>query len=218
VAALRVLICDDHGLVRAGLRRLLEAVAEIEVIEEARSGDEAVRKARLEKPDLVLLDLVMPGRSGLEAVADILAAAPAAKILVLSMLDDPSYVRDAFAAGAAGYLLKDAADTDLLTALREVAAGRRYLHPALGVRFATGGISGTETGTDPLSGREREVLRLLAFGYTNQEIAKRLYISVRTAETHRAHIMRKLRLATRAELVHHALRIGALDPNDLPAL
>jgi two-component system, NarL family, response regulator NreC len=217
VAALRVLICDDHGLVRAGLRRLLEAEAEIDVIEEAQSGDEAVRKARLEKPDLVLLDLVMPGRSGLEAVADILAAAPAAKILVLSMLDDPSYVRDAFAAGAAGYLLKDAADTDLLTALREVAAGRRYLHPALGVRLATAGISGTETGTDPLSGREREVLRLLAFGYTNQEIAKRLYISVRTAETHRAHIMHKLRLATRAELVHHALRIGALDPNDLPA-
>jgi two-component system, NarL family, response regulator NreC len=218
MAPTRVLICDDHGLVRAGLRRLLDIEADIEVVEEAASADEAVRKARLEKPDVILLDLVMPGRSGLDAVGDIFAAAPAVKILVLSMQDDSSYVRDAFAAGVGGYLLKDAADTDLVIAVREVAAGRSYLHPALGARLASPDTSGTDVSADPLSQREREVLRLLALGYTNQEIAGRLYISVRTAETHRAHIMQKLRLATRADLVHHALRIGVLDANDLPTV
>ena len=216
MAVTRVLICDDHGLVRAGLRRLLDIEADIEVVEEAASADEAVRKARLEKPDLVLLDLVMPGRSGLDAVGDILAAAPAAKILVLSMQDDSRYVRDAFAAGVGGYLLKDAADTDLLTAVREVVAGRRYLHPALGAQLASPDTSGGGLPPDSLSGREREVLRLLALGYANQEIAKRLYISVRTAETHRAHILQKLRLATRADLVHHALRVGLLDQTEPP--
>jgi len=215
MARTRVLICDDHGLVRAGLGRLLASEADFEVVGEAASADEAVRKARLEKPDVVLLDLMMPGRSGLDAVGDIFAAAPAAKILVLSMQGDAGDVRDAFAAGVGGYLLKDAADTDLVTAVREVAAGRRYLHPALGARLASPVVS-ADLPVDPLSQREREVLRLLALGYTNQEIAGRLYISVRTAETHRAHIMKKLRLATRADLVHYALSVGGLDRSDLP--
>ena len=218
LAPTRVLICDDHGLVRAGLRRLLDLEADIEVVEEAASADEGVRKARLEKPDVVLLDLVMPGRSGLDAVGDILGAAPAAKILVLSMQDDSSYVRDAFAAGVGGYLLKDAADTELITAVREVAAGGRYLHPALGARLASPAKLATDMAMDPLSQRERQVLRLLALGYTNQEIARRLCISVRTAETHRSHIMQKLRLTTRADLVHYALAVGVLDPNDLPTV
>jgi two-component system, NarL family, response regulator NreC len=216
MARTRVLICDDHGLVRAGLGRLLASEADFEVVGEAASADEAVRKARLEKPDVVLLDLMMPGRSGLDAVGDIFAAAPAAKILVLSMQGDAGDVRDAFAAGVGGYLLKDSADTDLVTAVREVAAGRRYLHPALGARLASPVVS-ADLPVDPLSQREREVLRLLALGYTNQEIAGRLYISVRTAETHRAHIMKKLRLATRADLVHYALSVGGLDRSDLPA-
>ena len=215
MARTRVLICDDHGLVRAGLGRLLASEADFEVVGEAASADEAVRTARLEKPDVVLLDLMMPGRSGLDAVGDIFAAAPAAKILVLSMQGDAGDVRDAFAAGVGGYLLKDAADTDLVTAVREVAAGRRYLHPALGARLASPVVS-ADLPVDPLSQREREVLRLLALGYTNQEIAGRLYISVRTAETHRAHIMKKLRLATRADLVHYALSVGGLDRSDLP--
>jgi DNA-binding NarL/FixJ family response regulator len=194
------------------LRVLLDAEADIEVVEEASSADEAVRKARLEKPDVVLLDVVMPGRSGLEAVPDILEAAPKAHVLVLSMQDDPRYVREAFARGARGYLLKEAADAELVAAVREVAQGHRYVHPVLGARLATAEAEAqAKAEADPLSEREREVLRLLALGHTNQEIAKMLYISVRTAETHRAHIMQKLRLATRAELVRYALAHGLLD-------
>jgi DNA-binding NarL/FixJ family response regulator len=132
--AIRVLIVDDHALVRSGLRLMLDAEDGFEVIEEAGSAEEAVRKARLEKPDIVLLDVTMPGRSGLEATPDILEAAPKARILVLSMQDDPHYVREAFAAGASGYLLKEAADADLVQAIREVADGRRYVHPVLGAR------------------------------------------------------------------------------------
>ena len=201
---IRVVIVDDHTLVRSGLRLLLEAEQGFVVEDEAADAEEAIRLARLHKPDVVLLDVVMPGRSGIDAAPEILAAAPHAHILVLSMQDDPSYVRQAFGAGASGYLLKEAADDDLVLAVREVAAGNRYVHPALGARLAA-------AEADPLSEREREVLRLLALGHTNQEIAKLLFISVRTAETHRAHVMQKLRLSTRAELVRHAIRQGLLE-------
>jgi len=210
---IRVLICDDHGLVRSGLRLLLDGQADIHVVEEAGSAAEAVRRTRMEKPDLVLLDISMPGISGLEAIPTIRASAPKAKILVLSMHDDPSYVREAFANGANGYLPKDVADVDLVTAVREVAAGQRYVHPTLGARLASEEAAATGREANPISEREQEVLRLLALGNTNQEIAKMLYISVRTAETHRAHIMQKLHLATRAELVRYAIATGTLgDP------
>jgi len=137
---------------------------------------------------------------------------PDSKVLVLSMQDDPSYVREAFAAGATGYVLKEAADEEVVAAVREIADGGRYLHPALGARLVTAEAETRAAAeTDPLSEREREVLRLLALGHTNQEIAKMLYISVRTAETHRAHIMQKLELSTRAELVRYALSHGLLD-------
>jgi two-component system response regulator NreC len=129
------------------------------------------------------------------------------------MQEDPGYIRRAFASGASGYLLKDAADAELVQAIREVASGRRYLHPLLGAKLAEVEANGhSETEPDPLSEREREVLRLLALGHTNQEIAGQLFISVRTAETHRAHIMRKLRISTRAEIVRYALANGRLDP------
>lgn len=211
----RLLIVDDHAVVRSGLRMLLEAEADFEVVEEAGTADEAIRKARLEKPDVVLLDVVMPGRSGLDAVPDLLQAAPKSRILVLSMQDDPSYVREAFSVGASGYLLKEAADTELVQAVHEVAEGRRYVHPVLGARLAAAEAEAeARAAADPLSEREREVLRLLALGHTNQEIAKMLYISVRTAETHRAHIMQKLRLSTRAELVRYALAQGLLDEEE----
>lgn len=215
---IHVLIVDDHTLVRSGLRLLLEAEPDVLVDDEAGDAEQAVRLARLHKPDIILLDVVMPGRSGLEAAPDILQAAPKAKILVLSMQDDPSYVRQAFSAGATGYLLKEAADDELVQAVREVASGRRYVHPALGARLAAAEAEArARAEADPLSEREREVLRLLALGHTNQEIAKLLYISVRTAETHRAHVMQKLRLSTRAELVRHALRQGLLEPDGEPA-
>ena len=215
---LSVVIVDDHALVRSGLRLLLEGEDDVTVEDEGGTADEAVRLARLHKPDVVLLDVVMPGRSGLEAVPEILQAAPKAAVLVLSMQDDPSYVREAFAAGASGYLLKEAADDELVAAVREVAAGRRYVHPALGARLAAAEVEAeVRAAADPLSEREREVLRLLALGHTNQEIAKLLYISVRTAETHRAHIMQKLRLTTRAELVRYALQHGLLEEGAEPS-
>lgn len=209
---IRILIVDDHAVVRSGLRLVLEREDDLEVVGEAGNADEGVRVARLEKPDVVLLDVVMPGRSGIEAAAEVIEASGGAKILVLSMQDDPSYVREAFAVGASGYLLKEAADVELVQAIREVAAGNRYVHPALGARLAQAEVDAArKSSDDPLSDREREVLRLLALGHTNQEIAKELFISVRTAETHRAHIMRKLGLSTRADLVRYALANGYLE-------
>ena len=138
--------------------------------------------------------------------------APEATVLVLSMQDDPRYVREAFEAGASGYVLKEAADAEVVEAIREVAGGGRYVHPALGARLvAADAEERARADADPLSDREREVLRLLALGHTNQEIAKMLYLSVRTVETHRAHIMQKLRLTTRAELVRYAIDTGLLE-------
>ncbi|MFL5909687.1 MAG: GAF domain-containing protein [Gaiellaceae bacterium] len=159
-----------------------------------------------------LLDVVMPEQSGLEAIPTLLRESPDVKICVLSMQDDPHYVREAFAAGASGYVLKEAADNEVVHAVREVAAGGRYLHPELGARLvAAESDERKRAEDDPLSERESEVLRLLALGHTNQEIAKQLFISVRTAETHRAHIMQKLGLSSRAELVRYALERGLLE-------
>ena len=204
--SVRILIVDDHAVVRTGLRLLLDGEDGLETVAEAGNAREAVFEARKHKPDVILMDVVLPDRSGIEATPDVLQEAPDAKVLVLSMEDDPSYVREAFSAGASGYVLKEAADTELVTALRQVAAGERYVHPALGARMAAAEVeSAARADADPLSDREREVLRLLALGHTNQEIAKMLFISVRTAETHRAHIMQKLRLTTRADLVRYAL-------------
>lgn len=210
--SIRVLVVDDHAVVRAGLRLLLGGEEGIEAAGEAGSADEALREARRIKPDVILLDVTMPGTSGIEALPSLLEVAPEARVLILSMEDDPSYVREAFAAGAQGYVLKEAIDTEVVTAVREVAGGGRYVHPTLGARLAAAEAEArARAEADPLSDREREVLRLLALGHTNQEIAKTLYISVRTAETHRAHIMQKLRLSTRAELVRHALEQGLLE-------
>ena len=154
----------------------------------------------------------MPGKSGIEGLPALLQAVPTVQVLILSMQDDPRYVREAFEAGASGYVLKEAADTEVITAVRAVAAGERYVHPALGARLLAAEVEERKRAeADPLSEREREVLRLLALGHTNQEIAKLLYISVRTAETHRAHIMQKLRLSSRAELVRYALAEGLLE-------
>jgi two-component system, NarL family, response regulator NreC len=207
----RVLIVDDHAVVRSGLRSLLDADPGLEVVGEAGNGQEAVFQNRTLKPDVVVMDVVMPGENGIEATRRVLHERPEAKVLVLSMEDDPSYVREAFDAGASGYVLKEAADAEVVQAVREVAAGGRYVHPALGARLIEAEVQERRrVETDPLSEREREVLRLLALGHTNQEIAASLFISVRTAETHRAHIMQKLHLRTRAELVRYALEHGVL--------
>jgi DNA-binding NarL/FixJ family response regulator len=212
---IRVLVVDDHAVVRAGLRRVLDAEPDIETVGEAPSADRAVFEAMEHRPDIVLMDVVMPEKSGIEGLPALLQAVPTAKVLILSMQDDPRYVREAFAAGASGYVLKEAADTEVVSAVRAVANGERYVHPALGARLvAAEADERRRAEVDPLSDREREVLRLLALGHTNQEIAKMLYISVRTAETHRAHIMQKLRLSSRAELVRYALSEGLLEDGD----
>ena len=210
--SIRVLIVDDHAVVRAGLRLLLDAEEDIETVGEAGDAREAIFETRSTKPDVVLMDVVLGDKSGIDVTPELIHEQPQARVLVLSMQDDPRYVREAFAAGAHGYVLKEAADTELVTAVREVARGGSYVHPALGARMAAADAAAADAAEhDPLSDREREVLRLLALGHTNQEIAKMLYISVRTAGTHRAHIMQKLRLSTRAELVRHALEQGLLE-------
>jgi two-component system, NarL family, response regulator NreC len=209
--AVRVLIVDDHAVVRAGLRLLLNAEPDIEVAGEAPDGLDALLVDRVLEPDVVLMDLLMPGLNGIEATRALLRERPAAKVLVLSMQDDPRYVREAFAAGATGYVLKEAADTEVVAAVRQVASGGRHVDPALGARLvAAEAEDRIRADRDPLSEREREVLRLLALGHTNHEIAQLLSISIRTAETHRAHIMQKLRVSTRAELVRYALGVGQL--------
>jgi two-component system response regulator NreC len=212
---IRILIVDDHAVVRSGLRLLLDAEEDIEVVGEAGTARDAIFETRSSKPDVILMDVVMPGGSGIEATPQLLHEAPEAKVLILSMQDDPSYVREAFAAGANGYVLKEAADAEVVSAVREIADGGHYVHPALGARMvAAEAAERAAAESDPLSEREREVLRLLALGHTNQEIAQTLYISVRTAESHRAHIMQKLRLSTRAELVRYALSQGLLGESD----
>jgi DNA-binding NarL/FixJ family response regulator len=211
----RILIVDDHAVVRSGLRLLLAAEDDLEPVGEAGSASEAVFQARTLKPDVILMDVVMPDQSGLDVVPTLLHERPDTKVLVLSMQDDPQYVRQAFAAGASGYVLKEAADVEVVAAVREVARGGRYVNPELGARLVSAETDELRRAEeDPLSDREREVLRLLALGHTNQEIAQQLYISVRTAETHRAHIMQKLRLSSRAELVRYALSQGLLDTDE----
>jgi two-component system response regulator NreC len=210
--SIRTVIVDDHAVVRSGLRLVLESEGDIEVVAEAADARNAVFEARAHRPDVILLDVVMPGRSGIDVIPDLLEESPESKVLVLSMQDDPAYVREAFGAGASGYVLKEAADAEVVAAVREVADGQRYVHPALGARLvAAEAEERSRAEEDPLSEREHEILRLLALGHTNQEIATQLYLSVRTVETHRAHIMQKLRITTRAELVRYALEQGMLE-------
>ena len=203
---IRIVVVDDHAVVRSGLRLLLDAEDDMEVVGDAGNTRDAIFEVRAAKPDVVLLDVVMPGESGIEALPQVLHEAPETKVLMLSMQDDPNYVREAFAAGASGYVLKEAVDAEVVAAIREVAAGNQYVHPTLGARMvAADAAAQAASAADPLSDREREVLKMLALGHTNQEIAKLLFVSVRTAESHRAHIMQKLRLSSRAELVRYAI-------------
>ena len=192
-----VLLVDDHAIVRSGVRRMLTENNAFEVVGEAATADEAVRLTRRLTPDVVVLDIGMKGRSGLDVIAEIRALG--SRVVILSMQDEPAYARQAFERGAQGYVLKDGADEDLANAIRSVLEDRIYVHGALAARLVL------RDPVDDLSEREREILRHIALGYTNQEIAKRLYLSVRTVEAHRRHILDKLRLETRADLVRYAL-------------
>jgi two-component system, NarL family, response regulator NreC len=207
---IRVLIVDDHELLRAGLRSRLEREPGVAVVGEADSAERAVVMARALQPDLILLDLLLPGKDGIETIPDLADVAPEAKVIVVSSQASPSSVRRALSAGAAGYLPKRSSDAELVTAISRVADGAGYVEPGLGARLVD---PKGPPALEPLSERERDVVQLLALGYTNQEIGKKLFISVRTVDTHRAHIMRKLRLDTRAELVMFALAHGVIGPN-----
>ena len=207
---IRVLIVDDHDLLRAGLRSRLEREPGIEVVGEADTAERATILARTLQPNLILLDLLLPRKGGYDAIPDLRSVAPEAKILVVSSQAAPSSVRRALSAGAAGYLPKRSSDRELLTAIRRVAEGGGWVDPELGAALVTPNGS---PALDPLSERERDIVHLLALGYTNQEIGRKLFISVRTVDTHRAHIMRKLELETRAELVMFALANGVIGPN-----
>jgi two-component system, NarL family, response regulator NreC len=204
-----ILLADDHAIVRAALRLLLDEQPDLTVVGEAGDGDEAIAKALQLTPDVVLLDVMMPNTNGLDAARRI-SRETSCRILMLSMQDDPGYVRRAFASGASGYLLKEVAHSQLVSAVRCVAAGGEHLDGDLAARLAAEGSGDVVKDAHPLSEREQEVLQLLALGHTNKEIASRLAISVRTAESHRANVMQKLSLHTRAELVRHAIATGRL--------
>jgi two-component system, NarL family, response regulator NreC len=205
-----ILLADDHALVRGELRRLLEGEPDLLVVGEAGDGCEAIAEAIRLSPDVVLLDVSMPGMNGLEAAQRIRHETDC-RIVMLTMQNDPGYVRRAFESGASGYVLKDVAHSQLVSAVRDVYAGRGQIEggPPLPAPAPAGAPEPRQA--DPLSEHEDEVFVLLALGHTNAEIAQRLAISVRTAEKHRAQVMRKLRTASRAELVRHALATGRLN-------
>src|SRR5471032_1627327 len=207
VTPIRIVIADDHAVVRSGLRLLLEAESDFEVVAEAGDVDAARRYVRGHHPAVLVLDLNMPGGSSLDAIPLIRTEAVETQIVVLTMQEEPAFAREALSAGALGYVLKEAADDELVEAVRRAAAGESYLNPRLGARIASEPPPGPP---DDLSQREVDVLRLIALGNTNAEIAEQLFLSVRTVETHRSHIQQKLRLSTRAELVGYALERGLI--------
>jgi two-component system response regulator NreC len=212
----RIALCDDHAVVRSGLRHILEAEDDFEVVGEAGSAASAVEVAGELRPDVFVMDLGLPDRIGIEATADVCAVSPTTRVLVLTVHDDVAYLRRAFDAGAAGYLVKEAADVDLVQAVRQVAAGKQYVHPTLGAALLSPDAPAARPAGPggELSEREAEVLTLIANGLTNAEIANQLYVSVRTVETHRAHIHQKLNVRTRAELVRVAREAGLLEEDD----
>jgi two-component system response regulator NreC len=204
----KIVLADDHGVVRSALRMLLDAEPDFEVVAEAEDSDGAARYTVGHKPDVLVLDLNMPGESGLQAIPRIRETAPDTQIVVLTMQSETAFAREAMQKGARAYVLKEAAEAELVKAVRKASAGETYLQPELGARLASEGQ--VESG-DSLSDRELEVLRLIALGHTNNEIAEQLFLSVRTVESHRSHIQQKLRRSTRSELVRYALERGLLE-------
>ena len=204
---IRIVLADDHTVVRSGLRMVLDSERDFEVVAEASDVEAARRYVRGHHPEVLVLDLNMPGGSSLEAIPTIREESPDTQIVVLTMQQDPAFAREALRAGALGYVLKEAADDELVEAVRRAAVGESYLNPWLGARIASEQAPGPP---DDLSEREVDVLRLIALGHTNAEIGEKLFLSVRTVETHRSHIQQKLMLSTRSELVGYALERGLM--------
>jgi two-component system response regulator NreC len=215
---IRVVVADDHAVLRAGLRMLIHAQPDMEVVGEAGDGEEALETTKQFRPDLVLLDITMPGNGGLKAIESILKNCPRTKVLVLTMHEDPAYMRSAMAAGANGFLIKKAADTELISAIRAVHRGRIFIDSQtdepdyfLKTNHCTNSHSShNHHARSLLSKRELQVLQLLAQGYTNQQIAVKIFVSAKTVETYRARLAKKLDLKSRAELVRYALEVGLL--------
>lgn len=212
---IKVILVDDHSLLRSGLKLMLDPESDINVVAEAQSAVQAISLAQEHEPDVILLDLTMPGMSGLDAILSLRDVSPKSQILVLTMHDDESYLRNALSAGAGGYILKKAADEELLAAIRAVARGELYIHSTM-TRSLLDGIvpsrvphpSEMENSWENLSKREQEVLKLVAFGHTSAEIAERLSLSAKTIETYRSRGMEKLELRSRAALVKFAMAMG----------
>jgi len=216
VSKIRVLVVDDHTVVREGIRMVLEAQPDIEVVGEGSDGREAVAKVAQLEPDVVLLDLAMPGMGGLDATKLIKAQHPSVQVLILTMQEGEEYFFKAVTAGASGYILKGASAAELLSGIRAVHGGGVALGPMVAKKLVNEFLERTGEGGpayDGLSPREREVLTLVAEGKTNQEIAADLFLSVNTVQTHRAHIMEKLNLHNRTALVRYAIQKGLIDPN-----
>jgi two-component system response regulator NreC len=210
---IRIVLADDHAVVRSGLRMLLDSESDFQVVAEANDVDSAKRCVRGHHPAVLVLDLNMPGGSSLEAIPVIRGESPDTQIVVLTMQQEPAFARQALGSGALGYVLKEAADDELVEAVHRAAAGQSFLNPRLGARLAS---EPPPAPPDALSEREVAVLRLIALGHTNSEIAEQLYLSVRTVESHRSHIQRKLRLSSRAELVGYALERGLIKAGGEP--
>ena len=214
---IRVLVVDDHAVLRAGLRLLLDAESDMTVVGEASTGAEAVERAKTLDPDVVLMDLRMPGLGGVDATRYLKREVPETKVLILTMYDDAGSLRQVLRAGASGYILKKATDTDLVAAIRAVFRGDTPIDPSMAKALVEeyvdpdGNLNHGSEVMRKLTDREEEVLKMLAQGFTNRETADRLSVSVKTIETHRSHIMEKLDLRTRAELVKYALQQDILD-------
>jgi len=218
---IRVMIADDHAILRAGLRMLVDAQADMEVVAEAPDGERAVQTARETKPNVALLDLTMPRVGGMKALEKLVKDCPATRVLVLTMHDDPAYLRSALAAGASGYLLKRAVDAELLAGIRAVHRGGIFVDPRLAsilvedVLAKKSSKTGSQRSVNILSRRELQVLQLVARGYTSAQIAKQILVGIKTIETYRARLTEKLGLRTRSDVIRFAVQTGLLTPESL---
>jgi two-component system, NarL family, response regulator NreC len=213
---IRILLADDHTILRAGLKMMLNAQPDMEVIGEAQDGRQAIQEVQRLQPDIVLMDITMPDINGIEATRQIKRMQPDVRVLILTMHEHDEYIFQALRAGASGYILKEAADTELITALHIIQSGQFYLSPTAQSVMVGDYLQRVRTGEEKdsyssLTEREREILKLVAEGHTNNQIAERLVISPKTVDTHRTHIMDKLNLHSRAELVKYAMRRGLLE-------
>jgi DNA-binding NarL/FixJ family response regulator len=209
---IRVLIADDHGIVRSGLRMLIDRQRDMSVVAEASDGVDALQLTQAERPDVAVLDVSMPRMTGLQAAREIRAHSPDTRVLLLSMHDDERYFFEGLEAGAAGYVLKRAADTDLIDALRTVAAGRTFLSDEAQATLMHAWQEGRAEPEDPLTPRELEVVKLIAEAFTNRQIADTLQVSEKTVESHRSNLLAKLGMRDRVELVRYAIRRGLVEP------